>query len=581
MSRLQHIQVNVQQIAEAMSSVLGMDVTIVDETMVRIAGTGTHMNTIGQRIIGNSVYHRVITNLEECIITDVSTHSACGVCEKRATCLELAQLCCPIIIGREAIGVIGLIAFSAEQQNEIASRGERLLSFIRKMAELVAAKVIEKEGLNRLVFLKKQVETVLNFITEGIIAIDDSARVININYAAEKMLRVKAIDVTGFHISEIFPGTPIPEVLLSGTGFIDREVSIWHNGKHHHYFINARPMLVNDIVQGVVASFRPANSPNFSQPVTSPRVDFDDIVGQSLPVEVVKEEARKAAKTNSTVLIAGESGTGKEVFARAIHFESSRSTKPFIAVNCAAIPENLLESELFGYEEGSFTGAKKGGKPGKFQLADKGTLFLDEIGDMPLSLQAKMLRVLQDKAVERVGSIRMSPVDVRIIAATNRDLETMVKQGRFREDLYYRLNVFPILLPPLRERKEDIADLAVLFMRKQAKEYSKVVAGLSPQALELLLRYDWPGNIRELENAMECAVIKASGNAVEAGDLPNKLVNSGFAEVLQKPPDGEKERLLQALAVFGTCVEGKKSAANSLGISIATLYRKIKKYRLG
>lgn len=579
MSRLQHIQVTVQQMAEAISSVLGMDVTVVDEAMVRIAGTGEHKSTIGRKIMGNSVYQTAIQNMEECVITDISTNNACGACEKRATCLELAQLCCPIIIGREAIGVIGLIAFSPKQQNEIANRGEHLLIFIRKMAELVAAKVVEKEGLNRLVFLKNQVETVLNFITEGILAIDDNACIININYAAEKMLRVKTADVVGFHISEIFPGTPIPEVLISGVGFVDREVSIWHNGRHHHYFINAKPMLVDGMVQGVVASFRMIDPQSHKQIANVPRITFDDIVGHSSVLELIKGEAQKAANTGSTVLLTGESGTGKEVFARAIHFESSRCDRPFITVNCAAIPETLLESELFGYEEGSFTGAKKGGKPGKFQLADKGTLFLDEIGDMPLSLQSKILRVLQDKTVERVGSIRVSPVDVRIIAATNRDLEAMVKQGQFREDLFYRLNVFPIMLPPLRERKEDIADLAAFFLSKQAKAYGKTVNGLSSVVLGMLLKYNWPGNIRELENAIECAAIKSMGGIIEATDLPTRIgsCSPGSASVAL---EGDKEEVRNAIALFGSNVEGKKRAAASLGISIATLYRKIKKYKI-
>lgn len=580
MSRLQHIQVTVQQMAEAMASVLGMDVTIVDENMIRIAGTGIHAGTIGQKIIGNSVYHTVMAKLEDYIIADVQNHNACGACEKKATCPELAQLCCPIIIGREAIGVIGLIAFSETQQKEITSRGEHLLTFIRKMAELVAAKVIEKEGLNRLVFLKKQVETVLNFITEGIVAIDENTRIINVNYAAEKMLNIKASDVVGFHLNEIFPGTPISEVLLSGTGFIDREVSIWQNGRHHHYFINATPMLVDGMVQGVVASFRPVNNYKINRSVHIKKVNFTDIIGRSSALNSVKEDAKKAAQTNSTVLIIGESGTGKEVFARAIHFESARGSTSFVAVNCAAIPEALLESELFGYEEGSFTGARKGGKLGKFQLADKGTLFLDEIGDMPLSLQAKLLRVIQDKAVERVGSVHSSPIDVRIIAATNRDLESMIKEGRFREDLFYRLNVFPIYLPPLRERKGDIAELAVFFLQKHAQNYNKVINGIAPQALGLILDYDWPGNIRELENAVECAVIKTAGPVIEVGDLPSKLCGVNIEKIMVKPSHEEKDKLLNALDIFGRNVEGKKRAAESLGISIATLYRKLKKYQL-
>lgn len=580
MSYLQEIQVATQQVAEAISSVLGMDVTIVDETMVRIAGTGYHKDTIGQKIMGNSVYQRVIQQVKEYIITDVRTSDACEVCEKRATCMELAQLCCPIILGKKAIGVISLIAFSQEQQLELANKGERLLTFIRKMADLIAAKVVEKSSLNRLVFLKNQVETVLNFVAEGIVAIDHTAQIINVNFAAEKMLGVKAHDVIGFHINEIFPGTPITEVFRNGIGFMDREVKVWHNGRQHHYLINAKPMLVAGTVQGVVASFRVANDWRQSQLTNNFKITFDDIIGSSNTIETVKEEARKASFGTSTVLILGESGTGKEIFARAIHFESERSTGPFVAVNCAAIPETLLESELFGYEEGSFTGAKKGGKPGKFQLANGGTLFLDEIGDMPLSLQAKMLRVLQEKAVERVGSIHVSPVNVRIIAATNRDLEAWVKKGQFREDLYYRLNVFPIVLPALRERKSDILELVRYFLHKHALSYSKKVQGISPEAEKVLQEYNWPGNIRELENAVECAVIKMSGSIVVLNDLPSKIAAGTAKGMPIAFGNTEKQAIINALKLFGSSVEGKAQAASSLGISIATLYRKIRKYGL-
>lgn len=565
--------------AEAMSSVLSMDVTVVDEMMVRIAGTGIHKDTIGKKIIGNSVFRQVLEQSQECIIADVSTHEGCGLCDKRGSCMELAQLCCPILLGREAIGVIGLIAFSHEQQNEVAVHGERLLLFIKKMAELIAAKVVEKDALNRMVFLKNQLETVLNFVTEGVVAIDHMARIININDAAEKMLGVKGRDVDGFHINEVFPGTPIAEVLQDGTAFVDREIRIWHNGRHRHFFINARPMLVDGIVQGAVASFRSAaHSAAVAAPAVA-RLTLEDIVGNGAAIERIKAEARKAAGGSSTILLTGESGTGKEVFARAIHFESSRAIKSFIAVNCAAIPETLLESELFGYEEGSFTGARKGGKPGKFQLADGGTLFLDEIGDMPVAVQAKILRVLQEKTVERLGGIRALPVDVRIIAATNRDLEEMVRTGQFREDLYYRLNVFPIILPALRERREDIVELADYFLHKNAKAYGRAVTGFSPEATGLLIRYNWPGNIRELENAVECALVRTAGTVIDKDDLPAKLRQEAMISK-RELSSGEQESVAAALDTFGHSVEGKKLAAASLGMSIATLYRKIRKYSL-
>lgn len=585
MSRLQQIQITTQQTAEAIASVLGMDVTIVDEQLVRIAATGLHERSLGQKITVNSVYEKVINGGEEYIIADVSKHDDCGSCDNRKNCQELAQLCCPIFLGQQVIGVIGLVAFSREQQLEMVNKGKRLLQFIRKMAELVAAKAAEKDGLNHTLFLKNQVETVLHFVAEGIIAIDHTAKIININQAAEKMLNVKANDVKGFNLGEVFPGSPIPDVLRDGVGFINREVSFWNNGTQYHYFVNAKTMISGDSIQGVVASFRPVGEGTNQLMATQKnkmKFTFAQIVGSSASIEAVKSEAQKAAANSSTVMILGESGTGKELFARAIHCHSRRSDKPFIAINCAAIPENLLESELFGYEEGSFTGAKKGGKPGKFQLANGGTLFLDEIGDMPLSLQAKILRAIQEKEIERIGAIEPQAIDVRIIVATHRNLEELVMQEQFREDLYYRLNVFPILLPALRNRQQDIIELAEYFLTRHAKNYGKGVIGFTAQAGKALQKYAWPGNIRELENALECAVIRMSGQVIDLPDLPSKIRSeqpvSEMKGVTGELP--EISAIRQALGKFGTSVPDKVKAAESLGISIATLYRKINKYHL-
>lgn len=586
MSSLRQIQVTTQQIAEAISSALSMDVTIVDDSMVRIAGTGYHQATIGQKITGNSVYEKVIHHPAEYIINDVSTYQDCAKCEKRTSCMELAQLCCPIIVGTKAIGVIGLIAFSPKQQLELAKKDQRLLSFVRKMAELIAVKIVEEDSLNRIVFLKNQMETVLNFIAEGVIAIDESAKVINVNFAAEKLLKIKARDVIGFHLNEIFPGTPIPEVLRDGIGFINREVSVWNKGIHYHYMVSAKPMFGEEEVRGVVASFSAVGEWTVQQSLVQDRLTFGDIVGSSKALLQIKEEAAKAAKTSSTVLIMGESGTGKEVFARAIHYEGDRGNRPFVAVNCGAIPENLLESELFGYEEGAFTGARKGGKPGKFQLANNGTLFLDEIGDMPHFLQVKLLRVLQEKTVERVGGIKATSLNVRIIAATNRNLEELVKEGTFRDDLYYRLNVFPIELPPLRKRTGDIMELAKFFLEKQTKSSGKKITGFTDEAALCMKNYDWPGNIRELENVVECAVIKTSAEVIDVDVLLTKLT-AGIQLYLPIQPvmsnQGsdefeERQAIMAALNAFGKCVEGKKKAAAHLGMGIATLYRKIRKY---
>jgi transcriptional regulator with GAF, ATPase, and Fis domain len=279
--------------------------------------------------------------------------------------------------------------------------------------------------------------------------------------------------------------------------------------------------------------------------------DFDRIIGASGPLEKVLSVVRKVAKSNTTVLVRGETGTGKELIAGASHHNSHRSARSFIKVNCAALQENLLESELFGHEKGAFTGADKQ-RIGRFEQADGGTLFLDEIGDMSANTQAKILRVLQEHEFERLGGTRTIRVDVRLIAATNRDLPSMVEAGTFREDLYYRLNVVTIEMPPLRERKEDVVALAGFFIRRFAGELKKKIDGLDPDATKLLMRYNWPGNIRELENAIERAMLLAERSHIAIEDL--RLGDSGMtgssreaSSIVKIPPTGipleEVERL--------------------------------------
>ena len=303
------------------------------------------------------------------------------------------------------------------------------------------------------------------------------------------------------------------------------------------------------------------------------------IIGVSESVRNLIEVIRKVASTDSTVLITGESGTGKSLIARAIHFLSGRKDKPFVTINCAAIPDTLLEAELFGYERGAFTGAHTS-RRGKFELADGGTVFLDEIGDMPLYLQAKILRVIQDKEIEHLGGEKVIKVDVRIIAATNRDLETLVREGKFREDLYYRLNVIPIHVPPLRERKEDIPVLVEHFLEKFNEKYGKNVR-ISPDAMEALMEYNWPGNVRELENTIERIVVMNEGT-VRTADLPPHILamrRKGGTETLQNLPERiqatEKEKIIEALEKTGYV---KSRAAKILGYTLRQLDYRIKKY---
>jgi DNA-binding NtrC family response regulator len=311
------------------------------------------------------------------------------------------------------------------------------------------------------------------------------------------------------------------------------------------------------------------------------RARFHNIIGDSPQLQALYEVVRRAANTRATVLILGESGTGKELIAQAIHHESQRRDKPFVKVHCAALSENLLESELFGHEKGSFTGALAR-KEGRFELADGGTLFLDEIGEISPSVQVKLLRVLQQREFERVGGTQTLKVDVRIVAATHRDLTAEVKAGKFREDLFYRLNVVAVTLPPLRERKSDIPALVNHFLEKYSDSYGKDVRGLAPGTLQALLSYDWPGNIRELENAIERAVVLASGNELTTDDLPPVLrgprpMGSSPSSLIPGATLAqiEREAILRTLEMVGGSTT---RAAEILGISVRKVQYRLKEY---
>ncbi len=303
-----------------------------------------------------------------------------------------------------------------------------------------------------------------------------------------------------------------------------------------------------------------------------------DIVFKSKSMERVLSLAKKAASTNAPVLIRGESGTGKEMLARFIHRESSRKDKPYIAVNCAAIPENLLESELFGYERGAFTGAVSS-KPGKFELADKGTIVLDEISELHPSLQSKLLRVLQEGEVDRLGGVKTIPIDVRLISITNKDIKELVNSGKFREDLFFRINVIPIEIPPLRERPEDIEHLTNYFLNLYREESGKKDIGISKKTLKLLKEYSWPGNVRELQNIIQRAIIFAEGDKIEPEDLflTENRTKIKLSDELVRLDEMEKRMIIMALK---KTLGNRKKAAEILGISERTLRNKVKEYKI-
>ena len=370
--------------------------------------------------------------------------------------------------------------------------------------------------------LKCTLDSIVNSIFDCIVVVDRNGFVTMMNNAYGEMLNIDPRKAIGQHVSDVIENTRMHIVAQTGKA----EICDMQKIGDHNTVVTRIPIVKDGNVTGAVGKvvFRDVKELRILarkmtslqseleyykeelRKVQGGKYTIDSIIGSSEKIQWLKNTTLRAAKGNSTVLVTGESGTGKELFAQAVHYASARRHGPFIKINCASIPENLLESELFGYEEGAFTGARKGGKPGKFEMASGGTVFLDEIGDMTMPMQAKLLRVLQEREIERVGGTRTTPVDVRVIAATNRDLDTMMKGGTFRQDLFYRLNIITLHIPPLRERPEDIPELCEALLYKINRSLQFELEGVSEEAMELLCRYDWPGNVRELENVLERSI---------------------------------------------------------------------------
>ncbi|MFD4929149.1 sigma-54 interaction domain-containing protein [Peribacillus butanolivorans] len=439
---------------------------------------------------------------------------------------------------------------------------------------------------------------IIEFAYDGLVMVDTEGYVQMLSHAYADFLGVDQESSIGKHVTEIIENTRMHLVAKTGK----QEVAELQKIKDNYIIATRSPILKQGKIVGAVGKILFKNVGQFT--ALSKRVNlleielkkykgdfrernkasytFDHIMGKSPALMEVKVQARVAAKSDSNVLILGESGTGKELFAHSIHNESRRAMGVFVKVNCAAIPAELLESELFGYEEGSFTGAKKGGKAGKFEAADGGTIFLDEIGELPLHMQVKLLRVLQEKEIERVGSTGSVQIDVRVIAATNRNLEEMVSKGEFRLDLYYRLKVMQIHVPSLRKRLEDVEILVNYFVEKYQNLMKKRVQGMSDQALRQLRLYKWPGNIRELENIIERALnIVEEEEMIDSKHLPEEI--TGHKELVPIRTLAEVMEETERATIF-SCLEmtsgNKSETAKRLGVSRTTLYEKMNKYGL-
>ncbi|EIW2766175.1 sigma-54-dependent transcriptional regulator [Escherichia coli] len=582
-SVLMQIQPTIQRFARMLASVLQLEVEIVDENLCRVAGTGAYGKFLGRQLSGNSrLLRHVLETKTEKVVTQSRFDPLCEGCDSKENCREKAFLGTPVILQDRCVGVISLIAVTHEQQEHISDNLREFSDYVRHISTIFVSKLLEDQGPGD--NISKIFATMIDNMDQGVLVVDDESRVQFVNQTALKTLGVVQNNIIGKPIRF----RPLTFESNFTHGHMQHIVS-WDDkseliiGQLHN--IQGRQLFLMAFYQSHT-SFSVANAPD------EPHIE--QLVGECRVMRQLKRLISRIAPSPSSVMVVGESGTGKEVVARAIHKLSGRRNKPFIAINCAAIPEQLLESELFGYVKGAFTGASANGKTGLIQAANTGTLFLDEIGDMPLMLQAKLLRAIEAREILPIGASSPIQVDIRIISATNQNLAQFIAEGKFREDLFYRLNVIPITLPPLRERQEDIELLVHYFLHLHTRRLGSVYPGIAPDVVEILRKHRWPGNLRELSNLMEYLVnVVPSGEVIDSTLLPPNLLNNGTTE--QSDVTEVSEAHLSLDDAGGTALEemekqmirealsrhnSKKQVADELGIGIATLYRKIKKYEL-
>lgn len=572
-SELMQLQPTILQFTQKLSAVLQLDAEVVDANLIRIAGTGPYSKYIGRKLNTSSrIFRYILDTKESKVVVKTRVDPLCDGCATQDNCRETAFIGVPIILDERCIGVISLVAFNQEARTRIENNIQLFLDYVQHISQLFVIKVSEakksESGLDA-VF-----SHLINHMDQGVLVLDDNNRVTHGNALALSNLDISKAELASLEVN-------IQPLMVHNNELKGPQQHIITLGKRQELVVGQ--FHVTDSNQLFLMSFYQPNSTfNSDESSTS---KFANIIGESKKMLQLKTLVSRVAKSPSSILICGESGTGKEVFAQAIHEHSDRSKESFVAINCAAIPEQLLESELFGYVKGAFTGALTKGKIGLIQAANNGTLFLDEIGDMSLTLQAKLLRVLEEREVMPIGSNAPIPVDIRVISATNRDFKEMIKQNEFREDLYYRLNVIPMHLPALKDREGDIEHLVYHFLDLHSRAIGACYPGITDAVMNSLNAYHWPGNIRELSNLIEYLVnVVPTGDQIDVDLLPPYFDNQ-VVSVKNKPmleddnfslEDMEKVKIEECIARLGN----RKLVAKELGIGVATLYRKIKKYKL-
>ncbi|MBF8981976.1 sigma 54-interacting transcriptional regulator [Lutibacter sp. B2] len=574
MTYLKTIQSTLQKLILSISKSINFEVAIFDNECNLVTCTETYLKHKGSTVHIPSLQE--VLSYGDVLVNKPGYMKSCMGCRFKEDCPATIEILNCIKLSNEPIGIIALTSFNEEGHKRLSENIDIYLDLLKEISDQISIIICNKNYNPHSIELNKILQVVMDTSPDALIITNNKGIVTHYNPTAFNYFSFCKHYEKSIH--QILPKVIVEDIL---TG---KNVAAGYNPhKNLHCIITSIAIKDNEKLSSTIIKIQKknpltiSNKTNLIAPITS-----DLFKGNNKSIKIIKKQVQKLKHSNSSILITGETGTGKEILAKTIHAHSSRAHAPFIPINCAGIPETLFESELFGYEEGAFTGAKKGGKLGRFEFAHGGTLFLDEIGEMPLFMQSKLLRVLQEHTIERVGSTRSLSIDIRIIAATNQNLEEMVANKKFREDLFYRLNVIPFHIPPLRNRIDDIEILSKEFLHKYNIQLHKNISTFSKETLSVFHIYEWPGNVRELENTVEYAVNMTENDFISVDNLPQRILNniptSDISKIKKKIRNIEFDTIKATLDKYGWDVHGKTKAAKELGIGLRTLYRKIKSF---
>ena len=571
MTQLESVRSGIEHFVSAAAEAFRVEAAIFNQQSSLFYCTPTYLKKKG-----NTVHYAFIQDVivnGSVLVTEPGKMPACIGCRFNEHCPSTMEILCCIHSGTDVAGVISFTSFTKEGQKRISENTEVYLNAITKLSSLIGEYLQQFSEGSAAADTEKLIESLMSLCEQPLLLTDPNGVVLRYNSLADKVL--KFCNVSSTSLRQIF-SEDMARRITSGNDLFEKKASIGENTAK----VTTRSIYSQNHLHSILV--RLSNEFYENLPESGA---FERLIGSSRAFVHIQNLIKRVADSPTPILITGETGTGKELVARSFHEQSRRNKYPFVAINCSSIPENLFESELFGYEEGSFTGAKKGEKMGRIEMAQGGTLFLDELGEMPLSVQPKLLRVLQEYELERVGSTKKIHLDIRIVAATNRDLREMIKEGKFREDLFYRISVINVKLPPLRDRKEDIIPISLNYLERLKTKMTTPLRTISHEAEQAFLNYSWPGNIRELQNVVEYAANLCDSDTLTLADLPEHMRGLEECPDTEKQketplPDSQEKQILDLLSAYGHTLESKKKIAADLGISLRTLYRKLNKMNL-